>query len=861
MRRCSVTVEHSAPPVSGTSPTDYPQSEEQQLAWPGQPVQPMAHGAESGLALAVGLFLFAVYLLSYRGGFHSADEVSMYAVSESLVKFGRFNTDQVAWTQWATTQREAQGFFGVDGHVYSKKGLALSLFAAPMYWLALHVPGIGLLQTTLLLNPLVTALTASFLWLTVRRLGYTRPVATILALTYGLATIAWVYAKFLFSESLAALLLLAAAYFLLAWRQERKVLYPAGAGLGAGLAIVARANNLFLAPLFAAYLAVVLGQEVLRKRLTWQQAILPAVCFLLSLGLAGGIVPLYNALRSGSPLNTGYDLSIVQPAFLWGLYRQLLSPPHSLFIFSPILLLSLVGCPAFICRHKAEAGLTLGAVILTVFVFSTWTSGEGLSWGSRFLMPVVPFLMLPLVPLIARWRWWPISTGPAIFLALALLSAAIQFLGVAVNIWVYMAYLNSLFPAELLEYTPIFYDYHYIPIFGQISSFRLENSDVAWWQPWGFDAPAFVALLALLILSGASLIYLLRVNKVQNLTTENAARSACTCLHSERSGGYGAGTGGSATRARENAEPLTFSQRSLRLERREARRSLAVVGLNALAALLVLGFTLPRYYRNDLQYGPWDSGYTRALQTISWQSLPTDAIVTVAQYHYHVPMNRYKGRLPIIGFAQDPPPLPHNAERLLQDTLSRHERVWFITVGLPPADPTNGIERWLNEHAYKASDDWHGDARLCLYATGQDAAPTTPVDARLGASILLRGYRLQTPGVRGGEILRLALTWKALQSVDKDYTVFVHLLDEAGQMRAQRDSPPVGGYRPTSEWDVGELVEDRYGIPLPADLPPGEYALAVGMYDAALQRLPVSDSIGRELADGRVVLKERVKVY
>ena len=95
---------------------------------------------DGALALSVGFFLFAVYLLSYRGGFHSVDEVSMFAVTESLVKFGRLDTDQIAWTQWTTSQREAQGFFGVDGHVYSKKGLAISLIMVPLYWLGLVIP-------------------------------------------------------------------------------------------------------------------------------------------------------------------------------------------------------------------------------------------------------------------------------------------------------------------------------------------------------------------------------------------------------------------------------------------------------------------------------------------------------------------------------------------------------------------------------------------------------------------------------------------------------------------------------------------------------------------------------------------------
>jgi len=117
------------------------------------------------LALGVGFFLFAIYLLSYRGGFHSVDEVSMFAVTESLVKFGKFNTDQIAWTQWTTSQREAQGFFGVDGHVYSKKGLAMSLVMAPLYWLGLVIPGLGMLQTASLVNAILTATTGALLFL------------------------------------------------------------------------------------------------------------------------------------------------------------------------------------------------------------------------------------------------------------------------------------------------------------------------------------------------------------------------------------------------------------------------------------------------------------------------------------------------------------------------------------------------------------------------------------------------------------------------------------------------------------------------------------------------------------------------
>ena len=74
-----------------------------------------------------------------------------------------------------------------------------------------------------------------------------------------------------------------------------------------------------------------------------------------------------------------------------------------------------------------------------------------------------------------------------------------------------------------------------------------------------------------------------------------------------------------------------------------------------------------------------------------------------------------------------------------------------------------------------------------------------------------------------------------------DYQVFVHLLNPAEEKLAQRDGQPVLWLRPTSTWQPGEEIVDRYGMTLPNDLPAGAYTIAVGLYDPVNgQRLPVS---------------------
>jgi hypothetical protein len=82
-------------------------------------------------------------------------------------------------------------------------------------------------------------------------------------------------------------------------------------------------------------------------------------------------------------------------------------------------------------------------------------------------------------------------------------------------------------------------------------------------------------------------------------------------------------------------------------------------------------------------------------------------------------------------------------------------------------------------------------------------------------------------------VLHLALHWRALKGIESDYTIFVHLLDSAGRVWSQRDSQPVNGFRPTPTWAEGEEVTDYHGLPLPADIPAGDYWLEVGLYEAA----------------------------
>ncbi len=88
--------------------------------------------------------------------------------------------------------------------------------------------------------------------------------------------------------------------------------------------------------------------------------------------------------------------------------------------------------------------------------------------------------------------------------------------------------------------------------------------------------------------------------------------------------------------------------------------------------------------------------------------------------------------------------------------------------------------------------------------------------------------------------LKLTLFWQATAPIPTDYTVFVHVVDAAGQLVGQWDQVPGHGSAPTSSWSSQQIVVDDYHIDLA--LADAQYPLRVltGLYDPADgRRVPI----------------------
>ena len=130
---------------------------------------------------------------------------------------------------------------------------------------------------------------------------------------------------------------------------------------------------------------------------------------------------------------------------------------------------------------------------------------------------------------------------------------------------------------------------------------------------------------------------------------------------------------------------------------------------------------------------------------------------------------------------------------------------------------------------------------------------THTIRATVGRRARLVGYDLDLSQAHPGGQVLLTLYWQAGGPMVRPFKVFSHLIDTNEVIWAQHDAPPGGGCCPANTWVEGEVIVDEHPIPLGADLVPGAFQLAVGMYDEeTASRLPAYDAAGNQLPYDRV---------
>lgn len=362
---------------------------------------------------ALILFLMALVAYGYFSSERDPNINSRLALIKAVVEEGRFEIDSFHNTELYTNDK---AYF--NGHYYSDKAVGTAVLGAlayyPLRWLYYQA---GLILTprlfrewiTFLVVSLPTALIAPLLYMLIKHITASKTKSLIISLSIALGTPLFKYGTALYGHALAAVLYFSAFSI---WYHARRrgsisVSLAFTSAFLLGFTVLAEFPTLVLVLLVSPYILFALHQS--RQLTDWKIFAAMAAGFLLPLCFQF----YYNGSVFGGVFNTGYSHEY-DPGFraahgtgfmgiglpdLRVFYYLTFQPSLGIFWQSPIFFLALIGC-FFMMKHRvyrAELCFATGLLVVYPLFFSGYFDWQGgVVFSPRHLIPILPFLALPL---------------------------------------------------------------------------------------------------------------------------------------------------------------------------------------------------------------------------------------------------------------------------------------------------------------------------------------------------------------------------------------------------------------------------------------------------------------------------------
>jgi hypothetical protein len=761
----------------------------------------MCNRRDAGIAIGIYLLAFSVYFLTYAGYPISDDERMMLASALRFQKILTFAIHSFYHPDASPEDEPGQMItfaptFWLTPGFWLRERPGQTVAITPWLWLSDWL-GTGRFQTAMLLNPTVIAGSAALLYLIVRSLPFPPGVAVLTALFYAFGTAMWPYSQRLFREPLTGAWLLLAFGAPLLFRAHLDMgFFLMGLAL-IGAVITKQAALVALPGLLWFSLSLLRGRPISERTRRYLIA-------LLGFGLV--VIPAYFIYRMTLFSIPAYLRNVVEHAQfpelvlsdLWQVTRRVLaltiSPGKGLLFYSPALVLALIGARGF---FRTQRNLALGifgfAIMYTlgVSLYPVWWGG--LNWGPRYLIPLLPVVMLAAAPGIAAILRWPPRRAKATLLFLALIALFPQLAGTLTDIRLFEGELDRALYQVLQDYhramEQVAWNPAYNPLLGQWR--MLGRADPA--PAWIRDHQLILAPIGIGVIGAILGLVIIE-------------------------------------RMRRHADPPLWT--------------LWIIGGAALALSLLAVVSLRQIADDPRLDFHENARFLRPMiEDLNREARPGDVLLMTYPYFGDYFLNWLRAPIDWYGTFSAPSPLPEPQRTWLDRLLTRYPRIWLMRPWNRWHEQEPGLELYLLDHAYKVNERHYEDwMRLILYLSPRGnwepvKGPirwengVTLVQAALQSGEIQAGEGLPVLQARPGDPLLLTLIWRGPLKALRATKVFVHIGDPDQPPRLQQDRPPRDGWLPNGPDEEEVEILDRYGFVL--ELPPGVYRLRIGLYDEA----------------------------
>lgn len=744
------------------------------------------------LNLSFGLYfvLLVVYLIFFRGIFFSSDELLLFDMTESAARHG--NLDETLTYSLSPQRNNTPENLFTSLESYEP---LQPILAAPLFAVAQLAPDMNLMHGVWLFNVLITPLIAVVFFWGGQMMGYNQHVSWWGALALGVTTLLFPYSRTFFREPLMTLFITAALVITLRIQKIRNRI-PWLELLALAVVFLLSTLTKEVSILFLPIIALLLFRG------KWQNVVLLAGAGLVLLlllvileqaGFAGG-----NRFAPSRWITiiTDTEWQWVSESFRGYLY----SPGRSFFVFSPILLLSPWGMWLLWKQGKWRLVLgTIGTFLIFAIGYGFFREGfwsGGISLGPRYLLPLIPLFMLTILPLINEVFVSKNMMAKAIIVFAVLISFLNQII-FSMNSESF--YYETLARQGVVGFEGGIWEIEFAPIVQYIRYATLDDIPILW-RYHDFSI-GFIAVITLLAGTGMLLNY-------RSLQSNEGKIIKSSTLYNAS--------------AMVGVLSLFFVFLNVVDDPRFiAENSDAPLAIEALEVLTHEDDVI--VLKDDSLVLPFAATYTKSNLIVTLPLAPGELYS-----NEHIPLVANGSTAQLAGA---------ETVMLYQYLAETHDRVWLVTFFGPFHNfARRPEERYLAENYFpfariRLSEDMYLVGAKLRPQSDPAAPPQQPTDFIFGDLFQLNGYSLPEGGVyTTGDAIPVTLNIEVLRAVDRDYTIALQLTDTGGNVVAQYDAFPLGGFGRTTEWQTGQTYNESRGVLLPENLAAGTYTLQIVMY-------------------------------